>query len=268
MSRINITVALTAHSETVVAGPTMKGAEAAIRLAEIDGLRVERLIGFDTPTDDCRDFFSQPAFSDWKTIEFRFRDQGQTRNALAEIATGRWIAFLDADDMYSENWLVASARLLAEAEQIGERVIAHPELNYVFDGGTFVFTKPAQDDPLFTPYYFFVTNYYDALCMAPRETFMETPYAVREISGGFAYEDWQWNIETMAAGWRHVIARDTIIFKRRRDASQTHESRGGGALIRCVAPMAINKVMALGHAHQEGCPDHSSMRGVGDKKRV
>ena len=32
-------------------------------------------------------------------------DLGRVRNALVPRATGRYIAFLDADDLFSENWL-------------------------------------------------------------------------------------------------------------------------------------------------------------------
>ena len=56
MTRIDITVAVTAHSESVVAGPTMRSAETAIRAAEAEGFRVERLIGLDAPSDGFRSF--------------------------------------------------------------------------------------------------------------------------------------------------------------------------------------------------------------------
>jgi hypothetical protein len=246
MTAVDLTVAVTAHSETLVAGPTMRSAEAAIRNAEAAGLRVERLIGLDAPSADCRTFFSQPAFAAWKISEFELCDQGAARNALAKIAAGRWIAFLDADDLFSENWLVRAAERLAQAAEAGDKVIVHPEINWIFDTAQFVFAKPAQDDPIFTPYYFYITTYYDALCMAPRESHIKTPYAPRDIAAGFAYEDWQWNVETMAAGWRHVIAKDTIVFKRLRDTSQGVQSRQRQTLIRDIEPMAIDRIMDLG----------------------
>jgi hypothetical protein len=252
MTAFDITLALTAHSETVIAGPTMRSAEAAIRAAEAEGLSIERLIGFDTCTEECRTYFSSPAFARWEVAEFGFRDQGRTRNALARVAKGRWLAFLDGDDLFSENWLVEAARLLETARKAGKRIIVHPELNWGFDADQFVLTKPAQDDPLFTPYYFSITNYYDALCVAPCEVWLDHPYAHRAIPDGFAYEDWQWGIETMAAGWHHVVAENTVIFKRRRDSSQTHQSSNRMACIRAVEAMAIDRVLTLGCVHQKG----------------
>jgi hypothetical protein len=245
MSAFDITLAVTAQSETVVAGPTMRSAEFAIRAAEAEGFRVERLIGLDAPSDDCRAFFSQPRFGEWKTVELEMRELGRTRNALAELAAGRWIAFLDADDLFSENWLAAAARRLVQAEQEGGRAIVHPELNWFFDGAAHTLCKTEQDDPLFAPQYFYFSNYYDSLCMAPRSAVLEIPYTTRDLNDGFGYQDWQWNIETMAAGWRHVVARDTVIFKRRRDDSLVVQNHHRQAMIRAVEPMAIDRVSRL-----------------------
>lgn len=246
MSTPDLTLALTAHAETVIAGPTMQSLEIAARAVEADGLTVERLIGMDAPSEQCRAYFAQPAFSAWTRHEFDFRDQGAARNALAEAAQGKWLAIADGDDLFSENWLSEAVKLLVDAEGAGARIIVHPELNWGFDADNFVLAKTPQDDPTFTPYYFAVSNYYDALCAAPRQAWLDHPYAPRAVADGFAYEDWQWSIETMAAGWKHVIARDTIIFKRRRDASQTIESSRRGAVIRAIEPMAIDRIARLG----------------------
>ncbi len=242
----DISAILTVHDETVVAGPTLRSAELAIENAEAAGFSVERLLGFDAPSDGCRAYFSQAPLSAWRKEEVAFRDQGRARTAFAETANGRWIAFLDGDDLWSENWLVEAARLLKDAESRNETVIVHPELNWVFDRQAFIMVKIAQDDPLFSPQYFYFTNHYDALCMAARKTFVDFPFAHRDIENGFAYEDWQWSIETMAAGLRHVIARDTIIFKRRRNMSQTIRAALRNASVRDIEPLKIDRIDQLG----------------------
>lgn len=245
MTDIDLTVVVTAHSETIVAGPAMRSAERAILHAEAAGFSVERLIGFDAPTNECRAYFSQSSFSIWKPMEFDFRDQGRTRNELAKLASGNWVAFLDADDLFSENWLTIGAKSLAEAKHRDQRVIVHPEIYWFFDAAQSALVSPGQGDPLFLMQYFYFANYYDALCLAPRDAYQDIPYADRDINGGFAYEDWQWNIETMWAGWQHIIAKNTIIFKRRRDNSQTIESSSRKASIRSVEGMAVGQSIPL-----------------------
>lgn len=242
----DLTLAVTAHNETAVAGPTFASAEAAVAEVRALGLTVELLIGMDTPTPECRTYMTQPALTDWQVSEHAFRDQGKTRNALATQARGRWLAFLDADDLISENWLSAAITLLQTAPA-QERLIVHPELTWQFDAAFSVYAAPGQDDALFSPHALAVANMYDALCLAPRQVWLDHPYPDRDIPAGYAFEDWQWAIETMAAGWQHVVARDTVIFKRRRDASQTHQAKARAATVRPITPLAIDQLSALGY---------------------
>lgn len=245
MNDFDITVALTAHSETVVSGPTMRSVENAIRAAEAVGYRVERLIGLDAPSSECRLFFTQPAFANWTIKEFDFANPSLNRNALVNIASGRWIAFSDADDLFSENWIVSGAQLLANAERHKEKIIVHPEVVWVFDGGEFVFCRPAQDDLLFTPHFFYFTSYYDTIAMTPREAHLSFPYAPVDIAGGFGNEDRQWNIETAGAGWKHVVAKDTILLNRRRDMSIFVQNMNRRTLIYDLECMAIDSIANL-----------------------
>lgn len=246
MTGFDISVIVTAHDETVVAGPTMRSAEAAIEAARAFGYSVERIVGLDTVTDACLTFFSQPAFSDWRRVRLDVRDLGLSRNALTAQAQGRWLAYLDADDLFSENWLISGAQLLSDGAMRGEGLIVHPEMNVIFDSGSSIFTKCSQDDPLFTPYYFAVANPYDALCMAARSTFEAVPYTPRDRERGLGYEDWRWNVDAMAAGYKHVVARDTVIFKRRRDTSMLTDLGASGTLLLDTENLAIDRIMHLG----------------------
>lgn len=246
MAEFDITVVVTAHNETLVTGPTMQAAEISIAYAEANGFSVERVIALDKATDDCRACMTQPAYDDWTKIELQEGDLGRTRNAIVSELKGRFIAFLDSDDLFSENWLAEAAEVLIEAEKASERVIVHPELNWFFDGGSMVRAKPGQDDPLFVPEFFALSNYYDSMCMAPREAHLEFPYVSRDIPNGLSFQDWQFNIETIAGGWKHRIARDTIIFKRRRDSSLVTESRDRKSIVRHIPPMAIDRIRDLG----------------------
>ena len=105
MSQFDLTVAVTAHAEGLEAGPALRSAEAAISELEAEGITVERLVGLDCASQRTKQFFSQPALSEWAQLEFEFADQGATRNALAQAARGKYLAFLDADDLFSQNWL-------------------------------------------------------------------------------------------------------------------------------------------------------------------
>lgn len=245
MTAPDLTVIVTVHDETLVCGPTMTSADVAVAAARAAGHSVQTVVALDNPSDATRAYFERPAFSAWDRWILHEGDPGRVRNAVAPRAAGRFVAFLDADDLFSENWLADGVALLKDAEENGERVIAHPEVNLIFDGGTQLNHNVAQDSPLFSPYYLYVRNCYDTLCLAPREAHQAVPYGRRDIAHGISREDWQFGVETMARGWRHVLVPDTVIFKRRRDSSMMVESAGRGALLRSLPEMAIDRIRDL-----------------------
>ncbi len=250
MTSTDLTVFVTAHNETLVCGPTMTSADAAVEAARSAGFSVQTVVALDNASEATTEYFNQSDLSHWQTWDVHEGDPGLVRNALVPRAAGRWIAFLDADDLFSENWLVEGAATLRAAAERGERVIAHPEVNLIFDGGTQLNHNVSQDSPLFTPYFLYVRNCYDTLCLTPREAHLEVPYGRRDIAHGLSREDWQFGIETMARDWRHVIVPDTIIFKRRRDSSLMVESGTHKSLVRSLPEMAIDRVRGLASSEE------------------
>lgn len=244
----DLTVVVTAHDETAVCGPTMRAADLAVAAARAHGYTVQTILGLDTPTEETSAYFSQPHFDHWDRRVLQERELGRVRNALVPACDGRFIAFLDADDLFSENWLAEGVAALAAATERGERVVAHPELNVVFDGLKTVTVNIDQRSPLFSPHYLYIRHYYDSLCLAPREAHLEIPYVTRDVPNGLSYQDFQWTIETLAAGWRHLVVRDTIIFKRRRDFSLVTESNTRKSIVRALPSMAIDRIRDLGLA--------------------
>jgi hypothetical protein len=164
---------------------------------------------------------------------------------------GRYIAFLDADDLFSENWLAAGVAVLERAEEDDDPIIAHPELNVIFDGPMALNQLVDQDSPFFTPHFLYVRNAYDSLCLTPRAAHLEVPYVERDIPNGLSFQDWQFAIETMSRGWRHVVVPDTIIFKRRRDFSLMVESRTRQSMVRSLPELAIDRIRDLGASRRD-----------------
>jgi glycosyltransferase involved in cell wall biosynthesis len=246
----DLTVVVTAHDETAVCGPTMRAADLAVEAARARGFIVQTIIGLDAPTEETSAYFHQPHFDHWERRVLQERELGRVRNALVPECEGRYIAFLDADDLFSENWLAEGVATLDAAAERGERAIAHPELNVVFDGTKVIHVNIDQTSPLFTPHYLYFRHYYDSLCMAPRDAHLEIPYVIRDVPNGLSYQDFQFTIESLEAGWQHVVVRDTIIFKRRRDVSLVTESNLRKSLVRALPAMAIDRIRDLGSARR------------------
>lgn len=245
MSDVDLTVVVTAHDETLVSGPTMRSADLAVSQARSSGYTVETIVGLDNATPATHDYFQQPRFDHWERLEMHEGDLGRVRNAIVPRTKGRYIAFLDADDLFSENWLAEGIAALDAAAESGERAIAHPELNVIFDGSKAVLHNVDSASAQFTPYLLYVRNCYDSLCMSPREAHLVVPYLDRDIEKGLSYQDWQYAIETLSRGWRHLVVQDTIIFKRRRDFSLVAESNSRKSIVRALPEMAIDRVRSL-----------------------
>ena len=245
----DLTVIVTAHDETAVAGPTMRSADLAVEAARARGYTVQQIIALDNPTEATTAYFHQPRFDHWERRTIHEGDLGLVRNALVRDADGDYIAFLDADDIFSENWLAASLATVRAGAERGQRLIASPELQILFDRNVTANRNLDQDSPLFTPYFLYLRNYYDSLCLAPRQAHLEVPYASRDIVNGLAFQDYQFAIETISRGWKHVVVEDTIIFKRRRASSLVVESQARRVVVRSLPEMAIDRVRELAGGH-------------------
>jgi hypothetical protein len=230
----------------------MQAADEAVEAARAAGYTVQTVIALDRATPETTRYFHQPAFDHWDRWTMDEGDLGRVRNALVPRTDGRVIAFLDADDLFSENWLSDGMDRMTQAERAGERVIAHPEVNIIFDGGKYLWHNVDQDSPLFTPHLMYVRNCYDSLCLTPREAHLAVPYVRRDVPNGLSYQDWQFAVETMARGWKHVVVPDTIIFKRKRDRSLVQESRDRQSIIRSLPEMAIDRIRDLNRTAPPG----------------
>jgi glycosyltransferase involved in cell wall biosynthesis len=193
----------------------------------------------DRPDGPTRRPFLKAAERGMRVEECDEGDQGKARNIAVGHAQGRYIAFIDGDDLWSSNWLV-EAHKVCTASAVD--VVAHPEMNWFFGENNNLLFIPDSRDEDFDPRWMRFANYWDAMAMAPADLHRRFPYGERDVKGGYAYEDWLWAAETLAAGAGHHVARGTIHFKRRRAKSQTMEASRAKVLVR------PNPLMRYGYA--------------------
>lgn len=215
--RPDVTAILVAHAEGTLAAISLRSLLEAVRVAREGGLEVEPLLILDDPDRATSETLAGAADLGVRTVEVSYADQGLVRNDAVDAASGRYIAFLDGDDLWSENWLL-DAHAVCETDP--GRVIAHPAVNWAFGEQRLLSFPPDQTDPHFDPRSLRVTNMWDGLCLTPAEAHRDLPYRRRALAEGYAFEDWMWNIETVAAGYLHRVVPETIVFKRSRAGSQ------------------------------------------------
>jgi hypothetical protein len=145
-------------------------------------------------------------------------DPALSRNRAVSVSEGLFVSFLDADDLWSENWLVEAHRFCVRSPR---PVIAHSECNVAFGREPVLWLHADSESPDFEPDYLRVGNYWDAMSFADRDIYLEVPFRKNDISAGYGHEDWHWNCETLLRGFPHRPVPGTIHAKRQREGSQS-----------------------------------------------
>jgi glycosyltransferase involved in cell wall biosynthesis len=226
MSDPGISVVLTAHREGVLAGPTIASLEAALARAAAAGLPgIEVVAVLDRPDADTAALVAA-ALPAARRLVLDAGDPGVARNAGIAAAAGCFVALLDGDDLWSENWLAEAWGLVSARPD----AIAHSELNLTFGAERSLWWHVDSEGPLFDPAYLDWANYWDAMTLARREVHLRFPYRPNDLALGFGHEDWHWNLVTLAAGHPHKPVPGTLHFKRRRHGSQLHKANAADSV--------------------------------------
>lgn len=214
---IDITAVITGHREGLLAGPALRSLEAAVAHARAAGKQVEALAVLDRPDTLTRSIFASMPPQQMRVVQADGGDPALTRGRAVAEARGEHVAFLDADDLWSENWLTAAHDFVRAAVA---PVVAHSQMNVVFGTAQAVWWHADSEAPGFDVDFQRVGNYWDAMCLARRDVFTAHPFRPNDIKGGYGHEDWHWNNITLAAGIAHRPVPGTVHFKRRRTGSQ------------------------------------------------
>lgn len=225
----DLTCIITGHREGRLAVPSLRAFWAAIAAARAAGFTVEALMCLDRADALTLQMFEAYKQDAGAIDTYDEGDQGRVRNGAVARAKGKYCAFLDADDLWSATWLVEALSFLKDKP---DTHIAHPEYNYFFEKQATIFTQIDQESAEFRLDLLRVANYWDALCLCPTAIYRAIPFCDRDIAAGYAYEDWLWNCETVAAGYIHKVVPKTVLFKRRQESSQTVKASVNKSLTR------------------------------------
>ena len=225
----DLSIIVTTHGEGELLVASVTSAFEAVQLLEqTHEVSVEKIVVMDRPTQSTIDAVDVcAAQQDIQVHKCDYGDQGKVRNHIVGIAQGRYVAFLDGDDLWSENWLLTAYEM--SRSHAGPLVI-YPEFNWFFEGSNNILCQVDSDSEFFDQEALRSVNLWDALCFCPRQVYLDTPFPPRRISDGFAFEDWNWNRRIMELGVTQKIAPDTIIFKRRRIGSQGAQAAKRGVM--------------------------------------
>jgi glycosyltransferase involved in cell wall biosynthesis len=212
----SVSAVLTFFRERELAVATLHAVERMRQFAEAHGLRVKlemTLDGGDPETE--RAILSHPALrGDDVLHRVEMFDLSLCRNYAIEHAHGDFVAILDGDDLFSENWIAAAVEFIVEH---GPTTIVHPQLMVAFGTWNACWEQIDQTDARFLPETLMSLNHWNACTVARREVFVGCPYVYARVGeSGFGFEDWHWNCETIARGYVHRVVPRTFRLERRK----------------------------------------------------
>jgi len=222
MPNINVSVVINLHREGRIAEATIESVKKAMSFAAKYDIKSELLCVLDRADEltkaTCK-IFSQGA----EIFETSFGDLSKARNFGAGKATGQYTTFIDGDDLWGHRWIYESVR---EAEKLqDENIIIHPKMNLYFGRhlSPYYWVHPDMRRDKIELVDIVASNRWTSLSFARTETYRNHPYVANDIMNGFGYEDWLWHIETIRAGFIHIVPPQTIHFIRRKASGSLME---------------------------------------------
>jgi len=169
-------------------------------------------------------------------------DLGGARNAAASSVDNEWLAFLDGDDLWSENWLSLAAKD-AFSQPDDQLTVWHPAINIIFGDHHSLLHHIDSTDPSFSWARFRLHNAWTALSFVRRNDVLALPYPRNDLANGWGFEDWSWNMAVLGRGGEHRIVADTCHFIRRLDGGSLLAS--SQAALRSPYPGPIARPVAM-----------------------
>ena len=216
-NRVDVSCVLNLHQEKELVIPTLHSVNRMLSFTNKRALAVELIIILDSGDEKTKEILYGAKNvgllnNNTRLIEVDHKNLGASRRVGVNQALGEYIAFLDGDDLYSENWITQA--LSTCRASVGKEIICHPEINVYFGAEQRLFWHPDGSRVEIPEEGLLLDNYWTSLSFAKRQIYLDIPILDIDHESGFGFEDWHWNLETSALGIEHKIAPRTLHFIR------------------------------------------------------
>lgn len=260
----DISVIVTGHREGDGCLPTLTALARTLEVAAVAGLVVEVLGVLDRADDATVAVFARALggsgivgrLAAGRTLTTDHGDPGAARNEGVLDARGEWVCVLDGDNLPSRTWLREAHRV---ASGHGAPCVVHPEQLVIFGQRWQVWPQLPSDDPAFNAHNFFDRTYWDTFCLASRDVFVSVPYASTAAERGLGPEDWHWGMETLHAGYAHLVAPGTALLYRDKSSGSV---QGGHVEAQSLLPPSALLVDPLLASSVRPDESHPEWRGL------
>lgn len=205
---VDVSVVINAHREGRLLHRSVRSALVAIERAVSVGITCELLVVGDNVDAATRDVANQASV---RLFSITQNDLGVARNHGVNFAAGRYITFLDGDDIMLDTWIV-NAMAMADA-----RSVLHREFAIQFGNADNIVRLPNSDD--INPGWLLTENLWVSSVFAHRSIFEAVPY--KRAPEGFSFEDWAWNCDVLATGYKHRVVPGEALLIRKKPVAES-----------------------------------------------
>ena len=207
-----LSIIVTAHHEGLIAHKTMRSIERAVSLLRDSDISYEIIISIDRGDEETIRYFSNYTALPIAIHQWDHGDLAQSRNSAITRAHGRFIAFIDADDLMSANWLRDGVQFLT-AHSYG-KYVAHSAYTIEFEGASAIVEKVGHTNKDRDTLLSVLSGRWNSVIIAPSTLLRQFPYTPN--SPGYGYEDWFMSCQFIQHGVKNVLIPETAIFVRRK----------------------------------------------------
>jgi len=248
---VKVTAVVNMHREGRLVTSALRSLQRNLTALADNGVPCESILILDSPDNATREVAYEFCPSGGRVMEVALSDLGGARNTAIEAAAGEFIAFLDADDIWGDEWLL---RALQAAEGEGQPTVWHPEASLYFGSENPYWFIHRDDDILGWDWQTLaLRNHWTALCFAPRALLREIPYNPVQLDRGQGYEDWSFNMDVVVASHRHRVVPGTLHLIRMRPDSLVRVSPRQHTLV-SPSDLFIRRVGAGATVHLDSEP--------------
>ena len=182
---------------------------------------------------------TEECFSESKIYSNSFGDPSKARNFAISKASGKYIALIDGDDIYSSSWLADGYEMLRKSKR---PVILHTEydVTFGFDELSPRIWKMKNSYDLLEDYLIlFSRNRWSAGIILTKEIATRHPY--KACLPGYGFEDWTFNVETRFDGIEHKVVPGSVKFYRIRRESTYHSHTAGKVVTEYTDAFSLDK---------------------------
>ena len=217
----SVSVVVTAHREGLLAWPSLQSLDRAVRFVRDRGHVVEIIVTLDQADAATRAVVLSWAEPEVTVLTCEVGDPGLARNLAVASAKCEFIAFLDSDDLWGENWLAAA---LEAATADPRDIVWHSEVSIYFGGENYIFRNIDMEAEDFKLDSLLFSNYWSCLFFCSTERMRRTKFGPTDRGKRLGHEDWAWHRDSILDGAIHKVVKGTGHFVRLKTVNSVNKN--------------------------------------------